>query len=89
MASGTAGRGSGTLNSAATIVNALQELNVRLRRMESRQSQLQTAVEELKDLVKEHCEASFKVKGSKFQVRLIYLAPLHVSAQQCIVASRA
>lgn len=81
MASGTGGRGSGTPNSAAMMVSALQEMNVRLRRMESRQNQLQTAMEELKDLMKEQHEATFKVKGSKFQVKLICLVLcMHLSS---------
>ena len=53
MASGSASS-CGTLASspAAVIITSLQEMQGRLRRVESKQTQLQAAIEEVRDLVK-------------------------------------
>ena len=57
-----------TQSPSVAILNALQEVNARLRRIESKQNEFQTALGELRELVKENQEVTFKVKGSHYQV---------------------
>ena len=54
------------------LIGTLQEMQVWLRRMESKQSQMQSCLDELKEMLNVNQEASFKIKGSPFQVSLVY-----------------
>ena len=55
-------------NPSTVLIDTLQEMQVRLRRIENKQSQMQSCLEELKEMMKVNQEASFKIKGSPFQV---------------------
>ena len=55
-------------NPSTVLIDTLQEMQVRLRRIENKQSQMQSCLEELKEMTKVNQEASFKIKGSPFQV---------------------
>ena len=70
MALGSTGRSnSNSMTSPAVlVVSTLQDLQVQLRRMEGKQAQMQTSLDEIKDLLKPSPESNFKVKGSPFQV---------------------
>lgn len=52
---------------AVLVVSTLQDLQGRLRRMEGKQAQMQTFLDEIKDL-KSSQKSNFRVKGSPFQV---------------------
>ena len=56
------------LTLSTVLIGTLQEMQVRLWRIENKQSQMQSCLEELKEMVKVNQEASFKIKGSPFQV---------------------
>lgn len=53
---------------AAIMLTCLQDTQARLRRIETKQGQLQSSLEELRELVKKTQVTNFKVKGSPFQV---------------------
>lgn len=66
--SSASGTGRSAPNPSALLVGTLQEMQVRMRRMENKQSQMQSCLDELKEMLKANQEASFKIKGSSFQV---------------------
>lgn len=69
MASGSSSSSRATSSgTASTSAVVLQDMQQRLQRIEQKQTQLQSAIEELKDLMKSNLEESFKVKGSNYQV---------------------
>lgn len=66
------GSGRSALNPSTVLIGTLQEMQVRLRRIENKQSQMQRCIEELKEMMKVNQEASFKIKSSPFQVGLMF-----------------
>ena len=68
----SSGSGRSAPNPSTVLIGTLQEMQVRLRRIENKQSQMQSCLEELKEMMKVNQEASFKIKGSPFQVGLMF-----------------
>ena len=59
---------SSTSNPTSVVISGIEDIKSRLIRVEQKQVLLQTALEELKDLMKPNMESSFQIKGSNFQV---------------------
>ena len=57
----SSGSGRSASNPSTVLIGTLQEMQVRLRRIENKQSQMQSCLEELKEMVKVNQEASFKI----------------------------
>lgn len=68
MASGSVGRTASASTPGTVVISCLQEIQMRVRRMETKQTQMQSSLDEIKEVLKASQGSSFTVKGSPFQV---------------------
>ena len=68
MASGSVGQSTSASTPGTVVISCLQEIQMRVQRMETKQTQMQSSLDELKEVFKASQESSFTVKGSPFQV---------------------
>lgn len=69
------------------VISCLQEIQMQVRRMETKQTQMQSSLDELIEILKASQESSFTVKGSPFQVCVydtaVYSALLRLTCMVC------
>ena len=87
MASGSVGQTASAATPGTVVISCLQEIQMRVRRMETKQTQMQSSLDELKEILKASQESSFTVKGSPFQVCVydttVYSALLRLTCMVC------